>query len=1122
MRLSNLRQQMPLSARLADILGASPRTIQSYALSLLFLVLLPASAYGQAVGAIVGTVTDPTGAVMPRVKITATNEATRVSRSTITSGAGTYTLANLPVGTYSVKAETEGFKAATAAAISLDVSQERQVNFKLVVVGVEAKVEVNATPPLLNTTDATLGGLVNKQQVETLPLNGRSIDNLVMMQPGMAGDTGGMGWLAPQWISNGNRGETLVATLDNADASDTEMGTPQFWNFNLDAIDEFKVLQNNYSAMYGQGGGTITQIVSKSGSNQFHGSAFEFVRNSVFDARNYFATDVPPFQRNEFGVTFGGPIKKNKTFFFGEYAGFRQRLGEPTIMPVPTADERKGIVSIGSFQYQVPLNPVAQEVLGKYPLPNQPNGVYGLNTLNVLYKQPTNNDQFSIRLDHHISEKDSLFVRVSYINNNQENTDSIAAIEDPAFSESAINKPRNYTISETHTFSPTLLNTFSFTLNRQIEGYLPATQSTPQTIFDDGSLANWGPDTFITKYVENNFVPQDNVAWTKGRNTFNIGGNFRRIQDNGFGVTSLGPNGVYEFAPGTPLAQTINSTNGGPPLLAGSGSPNGLVSMMEGVSLSYGRATTIPGFGPPGGGGTKWGVRRWHLAGWIQDDLMATSKLTLNLGFRYEYNSVPWEIGNRLGGVVDQGNLFGHFVLNPNPLYTADYKGFAPRFGLAYQLDKKTVVRGGVGIFTNNIPTVYPDQAAVNFPLAALSYLQDAPYSMTPLAVSLPVLTSTSGTPMPPNGDTRRIPANTPVDLAPIADVIGDIAGDYPSDQMKNGYTISTNLTVERELPGNINFTVSYVGNLGKKLYQESFPNAYEGAQPQYTPYTNVTPGLGELLLIYNRAHSNYNALQVQARKESPSHGLAFQANYTWAKNLTDADAVWSAPGESGGITLNNPQCIECEYARASYNVAHRVVGNFEYDVPLAHFTKLPQRLARGWKLLGIFSAQSGLPFTVVGPYGTLQYGYDSFDGVGARPFLVQMPTRVNAGGPQFFSDAVIANSNAIGEGGSVDGPFFAIPTMESDALGTVQSAPGNLRRNTFTGPGWWNFDSSLIKDTQITERIALQFRAEFFNLFNHATFGGPTSTLGDPSFGVSTGTATAERQIQFGLRLTF
>jgi hypothetical protein len=239
----------------------------------------------------------------------------------------------------------------------------------------------------------------------------------------------------------------------------------------------------------------------------------------------------------------------------------------------------------------------------------------------------------------------------------------------------------------------------------------------------------------------------------------------------------------------------------------------------------------------------------------------------------------------------------------------------------------------------------------------------------------------------------------------------------------------------------------------------------------------------------------------------------------------TDADAVWSAPGTSGGITLNNPRCLKWEYARASYSVGQRFVANFDYDLPFARASSLPKRLTQGWKLLGIFSAQSGFPFTVVGPYGTLRYGYDIYDGVGARPFLqkaTRSPSLKAPTGPQYFSNAVIADAATITSGAT--GTFFGVPQTTSPNLGgaTVQTVPGNLGRNTFTGPGWSNLDFSVIKDTRITESKTLQLRAEFFNVLNQATFGTPTSSIGNPTFGLITGTATIERQIQFGLRFVF
>ena len=320
-------------------------------------------------------------------------------------------------------------------------------------------------------------------------------------------------------------------------------------------------------------------------------------------------------------------------------------------------------------------------------------------------------------------------------------------------------------------------------------------------------------------------------------------------------------------------------------------------------------------------------------------------------------------------------------------------------------------------------------------------------------------------------------------------------------------------------------------------LYNEAFPNSYIGAEPQYAPYSQVNPGLtagttgvSELLVFYDGAYFSYNGLQVQAHKIAPSHGVQFQANYTWAKIMTDADAVWSAPGCSGGVTLNNPQCLKCERAPATYSVNQRLVANFQYELPLAGRHFLPKRLAEGWKLMGIITAQTGFPFSIVGPYGSLPNGFDSVNYVGARPFLLQKPTKspnlAPGTGPQFFSNEVIGLGQGP-NGSSLAGMgtgYFGVPTTTSPYLAgsLVQPTPGNLGRNTFTGPRWSNVDFSVIKDTRITESKMLQFRVEFFNLLNQATFGTPNGTLSNPGYGLITYTATSERQIQLGARFIF
>ncbi len=1091
----------------------------------LLVALTPNLLHAQATGEITGRVADQTGALIPNVKVTATRTSTGVSQSTVTTSAGTYTIPHLQVGTYTVTADASGFKEGIAKEITLNVAQQRELDFKLALAGVTTSVQVSAAPPLVNTTNGTVASTVSEEQVENLPLNGRNIEGLMTMVPGVNYYTGGMGWMASEMTSNGNRGETDVGTLDGADIADPEMGTLQFTNFNLDAIAEFKVQTSNYSAEYGQGAGVLVQMVSKSGTNQFHGSAFEFLRNNVLDARNFFATTVPPFKRNEFGGTFGGPIKKNKTFFFGEYAGLRQRLGEPNIVPVPTAGERNGTVTIPDpvtgqpDTLQVPLNPVAKEVLSKYPMPNQPGGIYGANTFNYEFSQPTNHNQWSARVDQHFSDKDSLFVRASWMNNTALDTDSWAAeLGGSNFSSSNIGDARNYTLGETHIFTPTLVGNFMFTLNRGIEGVpeTPAEYTTTQTSIWDGTIQGWGPDTFETQYNVTVFEPKGSIDWTKGRHTFHFGAEFHRERDNGTGVTGTGPSGSYGFASATPLPVAIPSVSGGTSLAAGSPSPNSLISLMEGSDYQYQRATTVPGFGPAGagGGGVWWGLRRWTLMAYAQDDIKVNRRLTLNLGLRYEGSSVPYEVGDRMAIVTDYGNLYGHLTVNPSPLWQPDWVGgdFGPRFGLALKMGHNTVFRGGFGIFTNMIPTVYPDQDLVNFPLASENDMLNAPYSLTPFPVALPVLTSTSGQPIAANGNTKTIPPNTPVNIAPYAAILGPLYGDYPSDRLRNGYTISGNVTLEHEFAGGIATSASYVQNNGVSLYNQWYPNAYLGAEPQYTHYSNVTPGLGELQIFYNGGYSYYSGLQLQARKISPAHGITFMANYTWGKAMTDADSVWNA----GGTNMPNPNCLKCEYAPASYSIDQRFVGSFEYDLPVSHWQALshvPERLTHGWELLGIITAQTGYPFTVYSPYGTLQYG----EGANNRPFFLKMPNRRPVGGPQFFSNAVIGANNGLGTG------YFSVPTVISPVNGvSVMPSPGNLGRHTFTGPSWYNPDISVIKDTRLTESTNLQFRAEFFNIFNHATFGNPGSTLGSSGFGYTTYTATSERQIQFGLRLMF
>jgi hypothetical protein len=1122
--------------------GSLPKRGSCHMLQLLPLLLtifaLTPAVWAQAVGAIGGTITDPAGAVVPSVKVTATDVATSASRTTVTSGSGTYFLNSLSVGTYILTVEATGFKSVTSEQLTLDVNQRREVDFRLTLTESKTEVEVHATPALLNTTSGTLGGLVTGQQVVTLPLNGRDITNLLLLQPGVNLETDSSTSFVP-WVSaNGNRGFMGSSYLDGIDTTNEEIGGAQFSNFNLDAVAEFRVLQNNYSAEYGRGSATIIQQVSKSGTNEVHGSLFEFVRNSDFDARNFFAAGVPPFKRNEFGVTGGGPVwlpklydGRNKTFFFAQYAGYRQVLATPLLEAVPTADERQGKVDIIGANGQpdqllVPLTATAKSVLNQYPLPNQPNGPLGPNTFNFDGKTQLNENQWSVRGDHYFSAKDSLFARFSSVNNVIPATDPFAASLGP-FSSSTSLYVRNFGLDETHIFTPTLLNSMRLGWTDSINDTgLPSGLKTtfPEIVFTDGSLSSWGPDggNAPEDLRPESYLVNDSVTWVRGRHSMSIGGEFRRVHMNDLQISFGGVDGVFFSAPGVPLPVSIPSASGLNNLAAGQPSPSSLISMMVGAPSSYEFAASFPGYGGPTvGAAPRYGIRRFHTNFWFQDDFNVNRKLTINYGLRYEFNSVPTEVGDRASNVIDSPNFAGagdylHLVVNPTPFYRPDYRGWGPRFGYAYKLTEKTVLRGGFGVFTN-IGTqgqVSSALAGFNFPVTATGP-STAPVSLTPVPSNLPPpLVDLQGNPIAANGNSKSVPPNTPVNLQNIEAYFGGpILGNFVATDWRDGYTMSGNFTLEQALPSEMLLQLGYVANIGVHLSGSEWPNAYNGAETQYTPYSNASPGLGEFQMTDSFAHSSYNSFQAVLRKTSSKYGIVYQVSYTRSKSIDNASTVYNGPASNSAGLQNNPTCWSCEKSVSGFDFPNRIVGNFVYAIPMERWSALPKKLSRGWQMTGIVQAQSGFPFTVTSPYGTVPFGTDVYYGVQAtRPNLLQTPT-LNHSGPeeQFFSDAVINNSSQ----------FFGTPLTTVNGT-QLQTYPGNLGRNTFRTASFSNVDFSLIKDTYLTEKKFIQLRAEFFNLLNEHAFKVPGTILGEPGFGVSSATVLPERQIQFGLRLVF
>lgn len=1104
-------------------------------------VLLTGDLRAQAVGTILGVVADRSHAVVPNATVIVVQTGTNFTRTVTTNNSGGYTIPLLPVGAYTVSAESPGLEKSSVQ-VSLDVEQRREVNFTLNLAGVATAVNVEAVAPTINTTNGEIGGVIQGRQVANLPLNGRDITNLMLTLPGQTQETNSSFQFEINTSGNGNRGTTGSSYLDGMDSSDNELGGGQFGNFNLDAISEFRVLQNNYSAEYGRGSGTIVSIVSKTGTNDFHGSAFEFLRNDKLDARNFFAPSVAPFRRNEFGVTFGGPIRipkvydgRNKTFFFFQYGGFRQRLATPVVVSVPTAAERQGLVSLGSYTLQVPLTADAGAILNKYPLPNNPGGQFGANTLQTAFSTPINRDQYSGRLDQRFSDKDSFFFRYSVATNAAPIQDPAEALIKPAYSSSLRNDWINSGLSETHLFGPNLINEVRISGMQSIEQAVPAASTLTQVTFADSAFLNYGPDSGGGGFSLAPFTMdyRDALTLIKGSHTMNFGAEYRAVHSSYFGTSIGGPNGVYVFAAGSPSPVAIPASDGIHSLAVGDPTPNSIVSFMTGISQFYERSVAYPGFGPPGGGFAPFSMRRHAWSGWFQDDIKLTRDFTLNLGLRYEYNSVPTEIGNRLAGIINApgDKLFGQLVLNPQPIYREDYKGFAPRLGMAWKALPKTVVRGGFAIFTNLPLSQTADQQGFNFPFAGYSASPNLAFTTSPRPLNLPPLHDLSGAVVPSGGSSKTVPPNDPINLAPY----GPVETNLTSNDLHNGYTISGNLTVERELPYDTVLQAGYVFNNAVSLYASQFPNAYSGAPSSVTRFTNVNSGLGEFQLTDNHGHSTYNSLQVVLRKSAPTAGLTFQLSYTYAHSIDNATTVYNGDGANSAVAQNNPFCWSCEKASSSFDIRHRVVVNFSYLLPFEKWVSAaPKRLTQGWTLWGITTASTGFPFTVVTPYGSAEYGVDNYSGTTVRPNLVSTPTyKQGHQGPeeQLFSNAAIADSTGLAATANSISPtnpnpvfagqYFSVPLTVVNG-NTVAVAPGNLGRNTFRTAGWSNLDLSLAKDTHIAERASLQFRAEFFNILNQHAFQTPNRTLGTNGFGFASSTLFDPREIQLGLRLIF
>ncbi|MBV8475828.1 MAG: TonB-dependent receptor [Acidobacteria bacterium] len=1031
----------------------------------------------QTTGSVVGTVVDASGAVVPRVSVVLTNVATNLTQKAISSDTGDFTFPLVPVGQYTITAEQSGFQKTEIRNVSVALGEATRTDIRLGVAGTKEEVEVQSQVATVQTQSGSVEGVVEKASVVNLPLNGRNFVELVALEPNSIPsphtsffrNLGGYNVVAGAPVS------ATAVTVDGVNIRDINDPRVNI-ALNPDVVQEFQENQSNYSAQMGMAGGAQVNLVTKSGTNTFHGSAFEFLRNDKFDAKNYFDTKQPPFRQNQFGGSIGGPIIKNKTFFFAGYEGLRIVQHETFLYTVPTEAERAGnftgepqIFDPSTYNpatglrqpfpnNQIPLSRMSQTSLNALALFPHPNLPGDSNNLSGNPRNNSTNDQFSVRIDHKIGENDSLFGRYIYYNYRRV-TGIFTSL--PNFADNFNTPSQNAAIGYIHLFGPSTVNQFRVAYHRMtqvlqdVQINVPINQQlgitgTSTTFFGnpDISIAGLGSTGGISNAPnnrsDNGYYLYDDLTHTLGKHELGIGFNVAFEQVNG-GINSFA-RGFFSFT-NDYTAQLGNAATG---------------SAVADFLLGY------PSFSERGLGIGFRHFRQRRYGTYINDNWRATRNLTVNLGLRWEYFQPGYEKDNQLSGfdtstgqiVVAGTNGF------PRGLRDSHFRDFEPRIGLAYQINNKTVVRGGYGL--NFMPLTV-------FPTPFLNLLNEPFFTFQ----------SFNGAPIFPN---LTLANAFPAGLGTASTSL------YSVDRhFKDPYIQQWNLAVQRELVSNLTVTLGYMGNHGSRLRNVQAinspppgPGDIQSRRP-WPAFTNITS-------YENIGVSNYQSGYLKAEKHFVG-GLGFLLSYTWAKLLDTGGIV--DPGDLDDTLGRDPRNPNAEYGRDFFDARHRLAGSWVWEVPVGRGHRMGgswpgflQQTIGNWQLNGILSIQTGLPITPVLGFDNSNTGnfYD-------RPDTIGNPNN----GPKTVTEWF--NTSA-----------FALPPPFTF---------GNTRRNTIDGPGIKTLDLSLFKNITLTERTSLQFRAEFFNSLNHPNFDPPGTTFGTPSFGVISGAADP-RQIQFALKFLF
>lgn len=1062
----------------------------------LLILCLPYTVLAETTGTITGTVSDRSGASLAGASVTIRNTSTNLTRNVSTDDYGYFQAVLLPVGEYEVSAKADGFNTGVETLI-LQVNQTVRVTFQLTVASIGEVVEVSGQEALITVDNSTISTVIDNRKIVELPLNGRNFLQLGTLIPGIASAPGGGSaegaTEAGPFSVGGQRDRAINYYIDGADNNQV-INNNTAASASVDAIQEFTILTSSFSAEYGRNSGAIINVVTKSGTNDLHGTLFHFLRNDLFDANGVFDNAAgqpkPKFRNNQFGLTVGGPIRRDNTFFFLNYEGQHTRVGNTIFTNVPTLLERQGIFTDPQTgrEVRLPIDPVSAQLLRLFPLPNASSQFGNYVSSDVIRLR---RDNALAKLDHKLGSQDQLSLR--YIINDRFTL--LPVLSSSGVAQSASQVPgyglqidarvQNFTLSETHFFSANLINDLRFGYNRFVDVQLGVDTTDPATLglpnSNTSKLGRGIPQILVSgisgignsnqfPFTDNldTFQISDNLSFARGRHSFKTGLDIRYLQVDGLQDFSFAGTAIFD------------------------GSQTGISAVADLIQGTPQSAFITRGFTAPP-------IRLSNYYFYFLDDYKVNSRLTLNLGLRYELNTVPTASSKLFNFTLERGFF-------SEPLYEGDKNNFAPRIGFAFTPFQKTVLRGGFGVFYD-----LPFQN-VTFNLTFNPPTSEVLYNFGPFE---------------------------PGELGSVFSQENlDASGPYLvtiDPRLRIPYTYQYNLNLQHELPGEISVEVAYVGTRALKLIGNvdlNQPIYFEGAtgdnifDRRPTQLLGQEYGVGGIDGIQQQTgvgSSIYHALQTRLTHRF-SRGFSLLASYTYSKSIDNISDIFGFKG-SAAIPQDSRN-LRAERGRSPFDIRHRFTFSYTWDLPfgegqryLSDLQGVAKYLVSGWQINGIGTLQTGNPFTVfLGIDRALTGNLFNEQRPNFVPgvFLQQKNGQVKLA-PQFLNSDGSPNFAALLAAG-------VIPT---------EGQFGSLGRNTFTGPGFKNFDLSLLKRVRLGEQTQLEFRTEIFNLFNHPAFALPDNNLSSPTFGqfsrtpdVANGvprlSSGSPRVIQFGLKLVF